>query len=86
MDSSGNDERNADLMDPHQQLLDERHAALMAVMHGISERLDVLNGRTRSSEQHIAVLEDRSNRHNAISVSALSAVVGAIIYYFVKPR
>ena len=73
-------------MDPQQQLLDERHTAVMAAMAGISDRLDMLNGRTRSSEQHIAVLEDRSNRNNAVSVSALSAVVGAIIYYFVKQR
>ena len=73
-------------MDPQQQLLDERHTALMAAIVSVHDRLDLLNGRTRSSEQRIAVLEDRSNRNNAVSVSALSAVVGAIIYYFVKLR
>jgi hypothetical protein len=57
-------------MDTQQQLLDERHTALMTAIAGISDRLDLLNGRTRESEQRIAVLDDRSSRTNAVSISA----------------
>jgi len=32
---------------------------LMTAITGIHERLDLLNGRTRSNEQRIAVLHDR---------------------------
>lgn len=71
-------------MDAQQQLLDERHAALMTAIVGISDRLDLLNGRTRESERHIAVLDDRSNRTNAVSISALSAVVVAAIYWMLR--
>ena len=71
-------------MDPQQQLLDERHAALMAAIVSVHDRLDLLNGRVRASEQHIAVLDDRSNRTNAVSISALSAVVVAAIYWVMK--
>ena len=47
-------------MDEHlHQLLAERHEMLMSAVHGINERLDVLNGRTRQNERHIAVLHDR---------------------------
>ena len=71
-------------MDTQQQLLDERHAALMVAILGISDRLDLLNGRTRETEQRLAVLDDRSGRSNAIAVSALSAVLAAGIYWFMK--
>ncbi len=71
-------------MDPQQQLLDERHVAVMTAIAGISDRLDMLNGRTRSSERHIAVLDDRSNRTNTISISALSAVIVAAIYWMMR--
>ena len=71
-------------MDAQQQLLDERHAALMTAIAGISDRLDLLNGRTRESERRIAVLDDRSNRTNAVSISALSAVVVAAIYWMLR--
>ena len=71
-------------MDAQQQLLDERHTALMAAIAGISDRLDLLNGRQRASEQQLAVLDDRSNRTNAVSISALSAVVVAAIYWMMK--
>ena len=71
-------------MDPQQQLLDERHAALMAAIVAVHERLDTLNGRTRASEQLIAVLDDRSGRSNAISISALSAVIVAAIYWVMR--
>lgn len=71
-------------MDVHQQLLDERHSALMVAILGISDRLDLLNGRTRETEQRLAVLNDRSGRSNAIAVSALSAVLAAGIYWIMK--
>ena len=82
-------------MDAQQQLLDERHTVLIAmiadrhvaVMDGLAKihvRLDLLNGRTRESERHIAVLDDRSSRTNAVSISALSAVVVAAIYWMLR--
>jgi hypothetical protein len=71
-------------MDDHQRLLDERHTAVMAAIAGLAVRLDVLNGKTRASELSIAVLSDRSGRTNAVSISALSAVVVAGIYWFMK--
>ena len=71
-------------MDAQQQLLDERHTALMTAIAGISDRLDLLNGRTRESERHIAVLDDRSNRTNAVSISALLAVVVAAVYWMLR--
>ena len=72
------------LMDPQQQLLDERHTALMTAIASVHDRLDLLNGRTRESEQRIAVLDDRSGRSNAVSISALSAVVVAAIYWVMR--
>jgi len=71
-------------MDAHQQLLDERHTAVMTAIAGIGDRLDTLNGRTRESEQRIAVLDDRSGRSNAVAVSALSAVIVAAIYWMLR--
>ena len=66
------------------QLLDERHIALMDAIKGIHWRLDTLNGRTRESEQQIAVLSDRSGRSNTIAISALSAVAAATIYWVMR--
>ena len=71
-------------MDAQQQLLDERHTALMTAIAGISDRLDLLNDRQRASEQQLAVLDDRSSRTNAVSISALSAVVVAAIYWMLR--
>jgi len=71
-------------MDAQQQLLDERHAAVMDGLENIGHRLDVLNGRTRESERHIAVLDDRSSRINAVAISALSAVAVAAIYWMMR--
>ena len=71
-------------MDDHQRLLDERHTAVMAAIAGLGSRLDALNGKTRASELAIAVLSDRSGRTNAVSISALSAVVVAGIYWMLK--
>lgn len=56
----------------------------MAAIISVHTRLDLLNGRTRESERHIAVLDDRSNRTNAVSISALSAVVVAAIYWMLR--
>jgi len=71
-------------MDDHQRLLDERHTAVMAAIAGLGSRLDALNGKTRASELAIAVLSDRSGRTNAVSISALSAVVVAGIYWMLR--
>lgn len=71
-------------MDAQQQLLDERHTALMTAIIAVHERLDLLNGRTRESEQRIAVLDDRSGRSNAVAISALSAVIVAAIYWMLR--
>ena len=71
-------------MDAQQQLLDERHTALMTAIVAVHDRLDLLNGRTRESEQRIAVLDDRSSRSNAVSISALSAVIVAAIYWMLQ--
>ena len=66
------------------QVLDERHAAVMESLRGIHSRLDTLNGRTRESEQQIAVLTDRRGRINANAISALSAVTAAAIYWVMR--
>jgi len=68
-------------VDDHQRLLDERHAAVMAAIASIVDRLDILNGRTRASEKEIAVLADRSSRATTISLSTLSAVCAAALYW-----
>ena len=68
-------------MDDHQRLLDERHTAVMAAIASIVDRLDILNGRTRASEKEIAVLADRSSRVTTISLSTLSAVCAATLYW-----
>ena len=72
------------MIDDHQRLLDERHTAVMAAIAGLGVRLDALNGKTRASELAIAVLSDRSGRTNAVSISALSAVVVAGIYWMLR--
>ena len=66
------------------QLLDERHAAIMSALGSIQGRLESINGRVRTGEQQIAVLSDRSGRSNAIAISALSAVVVAVIYWVMR--
>jgi hypothetical protein len=66
------------------QVLDERHTAIMSGLISIQGRLDAINGRVRTSEQQIAVLSDRSGRSNAIAISALSAVVAATIYWVMR--
>ena len=71
-------------MDDHQRLLDERHTQLITAIESLVARFDTLNGRTRESERNIAVLNDRSNRTNAVAISALSAVVAAGIYWVLR--
>ena len=66
------------------ELLTERHGAVMDGLDKINTRLDALNGRTRENERHIAVLDDRSGRSNAVSISALSAVIVAAIYWMMR--
>ena len=65
------------------QLLDERHAALMQGLKSIHERLDQLNGRTRQIEIDYAVLSDRAKRSATISWSSIGAVVVGALYWIV---
>lgn len=39
------------------QLIDERHMAVMGAIGGIHDRLDILNGRTRAVEVDVSVLK-----------------------------
>ena len=71
-------------MDTQQQLLDERHSALMTAIIAVHTRLDLLNGRTRESERSIAVLSDRSSRSNALSWSSIGAVVAGGLYWMLR--
>ena len=59
----------------------ERHNQVMAAVIAIHERLDRLNGRTRTTEQQVAVLADRSNRSNALSWSRIGAVGAGALYW-----
>lgn len=65
------------------QLLDERHDALMAGLKAIHERLDRLNGRTRQIEIDYAVLADRAKRSATISWSSIGAVLIGALYWIV---
>lgn len=75
-------------MDDRERLIEERHTerhtAVIAAIESLVTRFDTLNGRTREAERNIAVLNDRSNRTNAVAISALSAVVVAGIYWVMK--
>jgi hypothetical protein len=75
-------------VDDRERLLEERHTArhtaVIAAIDSLVTRFDTLNGRTREAERNIAVLNDRSNRTNAVAISALSAVVVAGIYWVMK--
>ena len=62
----------------HQEF--ERWMSLIrADIREVHDRLDVLNGRTRSVEQKIAVLEDRSDAQKATAAGWGAAVGGAIV-------
>lgn len=39
------------------ELLDQRHNELLGAIRGVHDRLDTLNGRTRSLERKVAVLQ-----------------------------
>lgn len=71
------------MRDMDDQLLDERHSALMSSLKGIHERLDKLNGRTRQIEIDHAVLADRAKRSATISWSSIGAVVAGALYWMV---
>jgi hypothetical protein len=71
------------MRDMDDQLIDERHAALMSSLNGINERLDKLNGRTRQIEIDHAVLNDRAKRSATISWSSIGAVVAGALYWVV---
>ena len=52
-------------------------------IHGVHERLDTLNGRTRRAEQDIAVLKDRGT-HDVIArvVAGIGAALAAGFAWF----
>jgi hypothetical protein len=71
-------------MDVTDKLADERHKQVMSAIHGIRDRLDQLNGRTRETEQAVAVLADRSSRSNALSWSSIGAVIAGALYWMMR--
>jgi hypothetical protein len=71
-------------MDPTERLHEERHQKVMAAVISIHDRLDQLNGRTRSTEQRLAVLGDRSTRTNALSWSSVGAVLAGGALYWIS--
>ena len=71
-------------MDTSDKLSDERHNQVMAAVIAIHHRLDQLNGRTRETEQQVAVLTDRSSRSNALSWSSIGAVVAGGLYWLMR--
>ena len=71
------------MRDMDDQLLDERHAAVMDSLKGIHQRLDLLNGRTRQIEIDHAVLADRAKRSATMSWSSIGAVVAGALYWVV---
>lgn len=75
------------MRDMDDQLLDERHAAVMDSLKGIHQRLDLLNGRTRQIEIDHAVLADRAKRSATMSWSSIGAVVvGGLYWLFAAMR
>ena len=56
----------------------------MAAVIAIHHRLDQLNGRTRETEQQVAVLSDRSSRSNALSWSSMGAVLAGGAYWLLR--
>ena len=69
----------------YDRLHTERHEALMGSIKSVHTRLDLLNGRTRNAERDIAILSDRSWRVNAISLSSISIVIAAALYWLTHP-
>jgi hypothetical protein len=59
---------------------EERHEAIMAAIHGIHTRLDVLNGRTRACENDLLLMKDRQVRFSAVAGSILTALAAALAY------
>lgn len=58
--------------------LDRLYDLMEKGFHGVHSRLDDLNGRTRSAEQKIAVLEDRGIRSKDAGARWGVAGIGAI--------
>ena len=52
---------------------------LRADIREVHDRLDVLNGRTRTTEQKIAVLEDRSDTSRTTAAGWGAGVSGVIV-------
>jgi hypothetical protein len=84
-DAAVADKSTAVVMDDTvEQLLKERHAQVMSAIIAIHHRLDQLNGRTRTTEQQVAILADRSSRSNALSWSSIGAVVAGALYWMLR--
>jgi hypothetical protein len=54
------------------ELLDQRHDAIMAAIEGVHARLDTLNGRTRTLENKVSVL--------SYAYTAGAAVLSFVVY------
>jgi hypothetical protein len=74
-------ERNTDAIFVHLEHIKEG-------IDGINRRLDEQNGRLRSAEQNVAVLQDRADdakvagRNWGLSAGSVGAAVGAALAYF----
>ena len=84
-DAAVADKSTAVVMDDTvERLLKERHTQVMSAIIAIHQRLDQLNGRTRTTEQQVAILADRSSRSNALSWSSIGAVVAGALYWMLR--
>jgi hypothetical protein len=59
-------------------------------IHGVHDRLDALNGRTRTNEKDIAVLQDRATQESKDptarygALGGIVAATGGILYHWFK--
>jgi hypothetical protein len=60
------------------ELLDQRHSEVLAAILGVHSRLDALNGRTRTLENKITILEERTPP-SRIAAGSISAIVSGLI-------
>lgn len=45
------------MSDREDELIDQRHQEVLGAIQGVHDRLDTLNGRTRTLEKHMGVLQ-----------------------------
>lgn len=62
------------MSDRADDLIDQRHSEVLGAIHGVHERLDTLNGRTRTLENKIGVL--------SWAYGAAAAIVAALLAKF----